>query len=266
MPGTILVREALRRVSVLLQDIRPTQFVKYPESEAVDALNDAHLAIAKFLPGAASRVDAVRLVPGTLQSIESIPSAFVRPGDGSTPAVPVIGINLLGLRNNMGADGQTPGRVIRVIDADTQDLQDGDWHLASRASTTILGYTYDPLTPLYFHVTPPVHASTQVWVRMAYNAQPLRIPNTGTPGSELYLASGSSTATIQVRDEFIDDLVNYVVARANMKDVEWADGNKAQFFQSLFLGSLNSKVQAVSGSNPNLKRLPLMPEPMAAAS
>jgi hypothetical protein len=71
---------------------------------------------------------------------------------------------------------------------------------------------------------------------------------------------------IQVRDEFIDDLVNYVVARANMKDAEWADANKAQFFQSMFLGSLNAKVAAITGSNPNLKRLPFAPEPIGAAS
>ena len=60
MPGTILVREALRRVSKLLQDISP-QFIKYPEQEAVDALNDAHLAIAKFLPSAASRLSLIHI-------------------------------------------------------------------------------------------------------------------------------------------------------------------------------------------------------------
>lgn len=265
MAGTILVREALRRVSVLLQDISP-QFVKYPESQAVDALNDAHLSIAKFLPGASSRVDAIRLVPGTLQSIESIPAAFCKPGDGSTPAVPIVGVGLLGVRRNMGADGLTPGNVVRIIDQEMLDLQDEGWHLAARAKTAVQVYTYDPLTPLYFSVSPPVHDSTQVWVTMAYNAQPLRIPNTGAPSSELYLASGSNAATIQVRDEFIDDLVNYVVARANFKDAEWADSNKGQFFQNLFLGSLNAKIQAVTGSNPNLRRLPLATEPLAAAS
>jgi hypothetical protein len=265
MPGTILVREALRRVSKLLQDISP-QFVKYPEQEAVDALNDAHLAIAKFLPLASSRVDAVRLVPGTQQSIEAIPQANCKPGDGSTPAATIYGVSLLGVRRNMGADGLTPGRVVRVVDQEVLDAQDADWHLAARAKTAVQVYTYDPLTPLYFSVSPPVHASTQVWVTLAYNAQPIRIPNTGTPGSELYLADGASTATIQIRDEFIDDLVNYVVARANMKDAEWADGNKATYFANLFLGSLNAKVQVATGTNPNLKRLPMAPEPIGAAS
>jgi hypothetical protein len=265
MPGTILVREALRRVSKLLQDISP-QFINYPEQEAVDALNDAHLAIAKFLPSAASRVDAVKLVPGTQQSIETILAASCKPGDGSTPAAPIYGVSLLGVRRNMGADGLTPGRIIRVVDQEVLDAQDADWHLAARAKTAVQVYTYDPLTPLYFSVSPPVHASTAVWVTVAYNAQPIRIPNTGTPGAELYLADGASSATIQIRDEFIDDLVNYVVARANMKDAEWADGNKASYFAGLFLGSINAKVQVLTGTNPNLKRLPMAPEPIGAAA
>jgi len=213
-----------------------------------------------------SRVDAVRLVPGTQQSIEAIPQANCKPGDGSTPSATIYGVSVLGVRRNMGADGLTPGRVIRMIDQEILDAQDADWHLAARAKTAVQIYTYDPLTPLYFSVSPPVHASTPVWVTLAYNAQPIRIPNTGAPSAELYLADGASTATIQIRDEFIDDLVNYVVARANMKDAEWADGNKATYFANLFLGSLNAKVQVSTGTNPNLKRLPMAPEPIGAAS
>lgn len=265
MPGTILVREALRRVSTLLQDISP-QWVKYPEQQAVDALNDAHLAIAKFLPSACSRIDAIKLKPGTLQSIETIAAADCKPGDGSVPSQPIYGVSVLGLRNNMGADGLTPGKVIRMVSMKDLDAEDADWHLAARQKTEVRVYMFDPMTPMYFEVSPPVHASTPVWVRIAYNAQPLKIPNTGSPGSELYSADGSSTETIKIRDEFIEDLVWYVVARANMKEAEWADGNKAAYFANMFLGSLNAKVTALTGTNPNLKRLPFAPEPVGAAS
>ena len=51
-----------------------------------------------------------------------------------------------------------------------------------------------------------------------------------------------------------------------MKDAEWADGNKATYFANLFLGSLNAKVQVLTGTNPNLKRLPMAPEPIGAAA
>lgn len=266
MAGTILVREALRRVSVLLQDISP-QFINFPESQAVDALNDAHLAISKFLPSAASRYDDIRLKPGTRQSIETIAIDHCKPGDGSTPSQAVRGVGFMGLTRNMGADGLTPGTVIRLIDREMLDAADPDWHLQSRQATAVKCVMFDPLMPLHFDVYPPVHATTPVWASMKFNAQPLRIPNTGTPGGgELYLATGASTETIQIRDEFIDDLVNYVVARANMKDAEWADGNKATYFTNLFLGSLNAKVAVMTGTNPNLKRLPMAPEPLAAAA
>lgn len=256
MSGTILVREALRRVSVLLQDISP-QFVKYPESQAVDALNDAHLAIAKFLPSAAARYDDIKLKPGTRQTIETIAPADCKPGNGTTPTQPIKGVGFLGLTHNMGSDGLVAGSVIRLIDAEMLDAADPDWRSMARAATAVKCAMFDPVMPLYFDVYPPVHATTPVWVAAKFNAQPLRIPNTGTPGGgELYAASGTSTATIEVRDEFIDDLVNYVVARANMKDAEWADGNKATYFTNLFLGSLNAKVQAMTGTNPNIKMLP----------
>jgi hypothetical protein len=266
MAGTILVRECLRRASKLLGDISP-QFQRHPEQELVDFLNDAALAIVKFLPSSASRVDAIKLKPGTRQSIETIAAIDCKPGDGSTPAAPVLGMTVLGgAMRNMGADGATPGRVIRITDRKILDAQDPDWHLAARAGTVVKSMMFDPLTPRYFYVTPPVHASTAVWIELPYNAQPVKVPNTGTPGSEAYLADGGSTVVIPISDEYIDDLTNYVVARANMKETEWADANKATYFAGLFLNSLNGKVTALTGTNPNLKRLPFAPEPVGAAS
>lgn len=265
MAGTILVREVLGRVSRLLQDISP-QFINFKEAEAVDALNDAQLAIAKYIPGAGARVDAVQLVPGTQQSIESIAAARIKPGNGVPQTQAVRGVSLLGVRRNMGADGLTPGPVIRIVNQEKLDAQDANWHMPSRASTVVQLFTFEPLTPLYFSVYPPVHASTPVWATIAFNAQPERIPNTGAPSAEIYKVDGNNSETIKVSDEYVDELVFYVVARANMKDAEWADGNKAAYFTGLWTSSINAKVQVLTGSNPNLKRLPFAPEPIGAAS
>lgn len=266
MAGTILVREALRRASNLLNDLVPAQFQRHTERDCVDYLNDAALAIVKYLLTAGSRLDAVKLKPGTRQSIETIAAADCKPGDGSVPAVPILGINLLRVVRNMGAGGLTPGRAIRIVDQKMLDAQDPDWHAASRAKTVVSGFTYDPALPRYFFVTPPVHATTAVWIDLAYNAQPLKVPAGGAPGSEVYLSGGSNAAPIPLPDEYIDDLVNYVVARAKMQNTEWADPIGAQFFAGLFLNALNGKVAAVSGANPNLKRLPFAPEPIGAAA
>ena len=259
---TALMRDVLWRASVLLQDTSP-QFQRAPEHEMVDWAQDAETAITKFLPAACSRIDAVRLKPGTKQSIESIAAAYCKPGDGTTPTVPIIGTQVLDLIRNLGVDGLTAGKSIRVVSRKQLDIVNSDWH--SVVDTVVRSFVYDPATPRYFWVTPGVHATTQVWIEIAYTAQPLKIPNTGTAGAELYSFSGASAQTITIADEFIDDIVNYIVARANMRPVEWADAQKANAFASMFTGSLNAKVTALTGNNPNLKFLPFAPEPIGEA-
>lgn len=253
MAATYTVREVLWRVSGLLNDTDP-QFDRWPEIELVGWLNDAHLAIAKFLPMASSRVDAIKLKPGTRQSLETIAAADCIPGDGTTPTAPILGMQLLSLNRNMGASGASPGRTIRVVDRDVLDAQLSGWHTVT--GTEVREFTYDPQVPRYFYVSPGVHASTAVWVEAAYNAQPIRIPAGGNPGSEVYLFSGSNATKISLADEYMDDLVNYTAARARMKNNDVTGEGNANIFAQMFLGSLNSKVQAVSGSNPNLKQLP----------
>jgi len=82
---TILVRDVLYRVSTLLQDIAPTQFVRWSERELVALLNDGQRACAKYMPHSCTRLDAIRLQPGTRQSISKLLTAAVKAVDGSTP-------------------------------------------------------------------------------------------------------------------------------------------------------------------------------------
>ena len=263
MASTILVRDALWRASILLNDSSP-QFIRYSEQEMVNALNDGQLAIFKFLPAAGSRVDSIRLAPGTRQSIESIPAAYCKPGDGSTPAAAILGTQLLDIIRNMGADGLTPGVPVRPVTREVLDTTARGWHATS--GTSVLSFVFNPQTPRYFWTYPGVHASTQVWVEVSYTAQPIKVPNTGTPGSELYAVGGSSTTTLGVSDDMVDDLVNYIVARCLLKAGEGADPGRAAAFTQLFTGGLNAKVTALTGNNPNLKLLPFAPEPVGAAS
>lgn len=263
MAATILVREVLRRVSILLNDSQD-QFSSWPESDLVRWLDDAQLAIVKYLPLSGSAIFTMLLDRGTtLQSIERLVPARVKKADGTTPAADVLGLQLLKVMNNMGADGATPGDAIRIIDTDRLDTRNPSWRTVK--GTKVRSYTFDPQVPMHFEVTPAPPAASDLWVRLAMAAQPAKIPNTGTPGSELYRWDGSNTTTISVHDENIDTLVNYVVARANMEPVDWADLSKAQMYTGLWAESMNTKVQAATGSNPNLSRLPFAPQPLAAA-
>ena len=252
MPSTVLVRDILWRVSVLLQDGVP-QFQRWTERELVHWLNDGQAAIAKFVPPSNSRLDAVKLVTGTRQSIQAIPAASCLPGDASTPTVPIYGTEVLNVVRNMGADGLTPGRSITFVDREIMDTSDDLWH--TRTGAFVRSYIFDQNNPRFFYVTPGV--TGVLWVEISYTAQPLQIPNTAAAGAEAYLNSGSSTQTITIADEFLSDLVNYVAARANLKDAKYAEPAKATFFANAFLGSLNAKVTALKGANPNIRHLPM---------
>jgi hypothetical protein len=261
--ATILVKEALWRVGVLLNDTDP-QFERYTERELIDWANDAQLAIAKFLLIASSRVDSIRLKPGVRQSLESIAPADIVPGDGITPLSAVLGTSLIAVSCNMGANGSTPGDAVRLIDSEVLDAQDRAWR--TRSGTKIKHYIYDPATPRYFYVDPAVPPSQNVWAEIAWNAQPRKIPAGGDPGTPIYHYAGASAVTLSVHDEHIDDVVNYIVARALMKNSGVTDDGRAGSFVSLFVNSLNAKVEVATGHNPNLKRLPLAPQPLGAAS
>lgn len=261
MASTELVKDVLWRASVLLLDASP-QFARWTENELVDWLNDAQRAITKFLPAACSRIDAIKLKAGTRQSIETIQAADCIPGDGTTPAVAINGTQLLDVMRNMGSNGTTAGIPVRRIEREVLDSQTPNWHTVAAAA--VRSYMHDPRTPRHFYVSPGVTGT--VWVEISYTASPIKVPNTGAPGTELYAKAGSNTTVISVADEHLDDLVNYIVARANMKDAEWADGNKAAAFSAQFVNSLNAKVAAITNNNPNLRILPFAPEPLGRAA
>lgn len=256
MASTILVRDLIGRVSDLLTDTAP-QFTRWSEPVLLGWLNEAQLVIAKYLPHTCSRVDAVRLAPGTRQSIATIAAAGLIPGDGGA-AVATNGNMLQDVIRNMGADGRTPGRVVRIVDRDVLDASDPSWHVA-KAQPAVRQYTFDPRTPKTFYVTPPVPTDVAVWVEVSYMADPAMIP----AGS----AQPGSTARLSIDDKNADDALNYVMARAQMKDAE-VEGNAAlaSTYVQLFTSSINAQATALLGVNPNLKALPLTPSIPAAAS
>lgn len=259
MAASILVRDILFRASSQLLDIAP-QFQRWTERELVDWLNDAQRVIAKFMPQSCSRVDAVRMKPGTRQSIANILSAELIPGDGSA-ARNISGIALLDVVRNMGSDGLTPGRIVRRVDRETLDASNPDWHTAT-AKTPLREYAIDPRTPLVFFVSPPVPAAGSWWLELSYMANPAEIANPGNA----YGYTGNSTVTISVDDKHADDILNYILARAQMKDAEYAgNAQLASSFANAFITSLNAQVAALTGVNPNLESLPLAPQPLAAA-
>lgn len=250
MAATKLVKDALWAVGNILNDVTP-QFVFWTQLELVGWLNDGMMALATYAPQACSRLDAIKLKAGTRQSLDSIATTDCIPGDGSTPGVPIHGKKLLAMVRNMGADGQTPGKAVRLFERETLDALNPDWHTIAGGGI-VLGFSYDIRTPHYFYVKPAI-GSVATWVELSYVAQPVAIANTG---SENYSHGGGDTTAISVDDEFFQDVVNYIVARAYAKVSKQGDPVKAAQFTSLFTGSLNAYVTALTGTSPRLTTLP----------
>lgn len=254
MQNTYLVKDVLWQVSNILLDIAP-QYTRWQEKLMVQALNNAHRCIAKYVPTACARLDAIKLTPGSRQQIENIPAANCIMLDGTSPSAAVAGVQLLDVVRNMGADGLTPGKAVRKIDRDTLDAMNPDWHTTT--GTPVRSVVFNKDTPRVFYVSPAVPSSPAAWMEISYAAKPAAIPNGGAPGSEIYANSGSDTTKIQLDDVFADDLVNYCVAWLSYQDGKNADPRKAERYGAMFMASLNAHVTALTGASPNLSVFPM---------
>lgn len=257
------VRVLFEGVSQAVQDISP-QFSRWPESEMVRIANFGQMAIAKYLPQAGARLDAIKLKPGTRQDLTAVLAADIKPGDGSA-AADTYGVALMEVMRNQGADGLTPGRVIRIVDRETKDANDPDWH--TRTGAVIREYCYDKNQPRTFFVIPGVPAGIAVWAYVSWLAEPKRIPDGGAPGAEVYAADDSSATLLGIHDQYVEDLHNYMVAFMLLKGSKNTQNMaKAQLHAGLFTSSINAQAAALTGVNPNLKQLPFMTEVSAGSA
>lgn len=251
MAASTLVKDVLYRVSVQLHDLSP-QFNRWTSRELVSWLNDGQRAIAKYVPTSCSRVDSIKLAAGTKQSIDYVLSANIKPGDGSA-ATNVKGNALQSVLRNMGPDGQTPGKAVRIADRETMDANDPYWHQSTGSEVSV--YVYDPRNPKVFYVSPGVKSSANLWAEISWLTDPAEIDVAGS-----YAWDGNSTTKISIDDKFADDLTNYVLARAYLKDAEAAaNAASAAAAASMFTSSINAQAAAITGVNPNLRALPFAP-------
>lgn len=259
----LLVKHLLWRVSSTLMDNRP-QFKRYAERDMVIALQAGVRALCKYLPHAGARTIAMRLQPGSLQSVAKIPAARVKTYDGSDPWE-VFATGIFDVIRNMGANGVTPGRAITIAERGRLDRIDPLWH--SKSGEVVRQFTYNPQDPTSFYVAPAVPAAPEVWVDVSLPAPPKPVTAGNAPGSERYAYSGSNTDLVGLDDQYEDELWNYCCAYLLMSEAK-AQGalTRASMHIQAFNASINSMAQQATGHNPNLKALPFAPEPAGAAS
>ena len=213
--GTITAKAVIEKAQIILQDATG---IRWPDStELLGWLNDGQREVLILKPNAYVKNEAMSLAAGTKQSI------------------PTNGIQLIDLTRNLGTDGNTPGRAIRIVMREILDAQNPDWHTDTPSQVT-KHYTFTPLDPKHFYFWPPATGSTKAEV--VYAAVPESI--------------ASLNATITLDDIYTNVLVDYILYRAYSKDTDYAaDPARAGAHQASYTGALTGKTQGEVIVNPN---------------
>lgn len=214
---SILASAILAEVGVELADTANT---RWPPDDLIDYINDAQRAITVLRPDATQITKAVQLAAGTQQDIPSDGYKFLR------------------LFENLGASGKSApvsGRQPQYRDLGALDRHSPRWRGAT-AGDEVREYTVDTLTRKRYHVSPPVHPTTQVWVKLQYSRFPTNIPrSTDSP------AYAAALDYLDVSDIYHPALLEYVLMRCHRKSNEAADKAKVQQHGQAFMGMMGVK-------------------------
>jgi hypothetical protein len=220
--GTVTAGAIIDKASIQLTDIPG---VRWTRAELLSWLNDGQRQIVLMQPHASNTVTSVALAAGTRQSL------------------PANGWLLLGINCNMGTNGTTPGRAVRIISRELLDNFDPDWRTAKSAAVT-KNYMYDPQDQLAYHVYPPSTGAN--YLQINYSKQPQDLV--------------AETDTIDLMDVFQMPLLDYMLYRACSKDAEYAPGVQlAQTYAASFMAAVGGKEAAELKSNPTLELTPRNP-------
>lgn len=211
--ATVTVASVIDKTQVILQD---TTGIRWPDEELLGWLNDGQREIVLYKPNTFVRNTSVRLSTGTKQGL------------------PADGVQLIDVVRNMGTNGSTAGRAIRITMREILDSQIPNWHTET-PDNEVKHYMYSMLDPKNFYVYPPNTGNG--YVELVYGAAP---------------TDATLNSTITLDDIYQTILVDYILYRAYSKDTEFAaDVNRASSHQQAYLTALTGKAKVEIGANPN---------------
>ena len=211
----MLASAVLARVVDVLQD---TTNVRWVEDELLRWLSDGQREIVAARPEANVKNEPVTLTANN--SRQSLPSG---------------GLCLLDIVRNLGANGTTYGRAIRVVAREILDAQIPDWH-TSVASSEIVHFVFDKRDPKTFYVYPRPNDALQV--EAIFQAVPANV----TQASD----------ELDLPDVYMSPLVDYVLYRAYSKDSEYAgNSERAKMHYQAAANSIGLMTQVEQAYSPN---------------
>ena len=211
--GTVTAKTIIDKASIQLIDLTN---IRWTRAELLSWLNDGLRQIVTIQPSASSTTVSKQLTVGTRQYI------------------PTDGWLLLSIYRNMGTNGTTPGRIIRIVSREILDSFNPNWNTVT-ATAEVRNYMYTDQDQLAFYVYPP-NTGTQ-YIELNYSVQPV----------DLTL----ETQPIPIFDVFQSALVDYILYRACSKDAEYAPGVQlSQSYMATFVAAIQGKNQSEVTSNP----------------
>lgn len=213
--GTLTAQSVLQRVDALLND---PQNKFWTEQMQLRWLSDAQRLVVMAKPEQNTAMATMILVAGTRQSL------------------PANKVRLVRVVRNMGTNGTTPGKAIRVVDMDHQNAIDPDWHSAT-AAAEVGGYMFDERAPTTFYVTPPQPGAGQGWIEYEAATEPAEV--------------AGIQDVLTVNDIFVPVLVDYVVARCLSQESGEATLQKADHYYRNVSQALGLDSESIKQTSPN---------------
>lgn len=195
-------------------------YVRIPTATWIRYLNAAVRTLILVRPDAGAVTEPVQLVAGIKQTL------------------PTAALRLLDISRNMGADGSTAGKIVTPSDRKHINYANLLWP-ADSGDTYIENFSYDANVPRIFYVTPPVHATTPVYVEMST--------------SQLPTAMTATSSDDGIEDIFFEAIIQFVLYKALSADDESVDTEKAQTHFNNFLNLLGIEAQASGRQGPETK-------------
>ena len=212
--GTITAQSIINKAVIQLNDISS---VRWTRAELLGWLNDGQRQIAIIQPNSSNYVTSIKLTAGTLQTI---------PSDGWM---------LLDVYRNMGTDGATPGRAIRITSKEMIDQFNPDWH-SDYPTSAATNFIFDIQNQTGFWVYPPSNGTGYVQINYSRIPAPLTV----------------EAQSIAINDAYQTVLLDYIMYRACSKDAEYAPGLQlSAAYWEAFSTAIGAKNMAESGSSKN---------------
>lgn len=128
--------QALTLINLCAREYNDIAFARITKAAWLDWLNDAQRNVVLVRPDANTVIEVLTLVAGPRQTL------------------PAGALRLLGVTRNMGADGVTPGKALRLAVREMQDAVDLDWYSAANKAP-VREVLYDSKkSPLTYWVIP----------------------------------------------------------------------------------------------------------------